>query len=56
MEGRRENVHGCCLDRDRKGRTAEPRAGSSPLLSPRPPPSSGADFDGVEHLIKGEQE
>lgn len=51
MEGRRENVHVCCLDR--KGRTAEPRA---PLLSPCPPPSSGADFDGVEHLIKGEQE
>lgn len=28
----------------------------APLLSPHPPPSSGADFDGVEHLIKGEQE
>lgn len=25
-------------------------------FSPRPPPSSGADFDGVEHLIKGVQE
>lgn len=30
MQGRRENVHVCCLDRDREGRTAEPRAGSSP--------------------------
>lgn len=30
MEGRRENVHVRCLDRDRKGKTAEPRAVSSP--------------------------